>query len=78
MLTFAHGSGNGLPTAALVAAIAGAVRNAGVLERVEFTGSHLVALVQLRSELPTARFGLFSPEHRPWMNDRTWIAGSTT
>lgn len=43
-----------------------------VVERVEFTGSHLVVLAWLRLELATARFGLFSPEHCPWMNDHLY------
>jgi glycerophosphoryl diester phosphodiesterase len=59
----------GLPTTELVSSVAGAVRNAGVLERVEFTGFHLVALVQLRSELPEACLGLFAPPQLFFMTD---------
>lgn len=62
----------GLPTRTLVHAIANAVVRAGVVDRVKFTSFHLLALQQLRSELPTARFGLFSPVHHPWMSDHLY------
>jgi|GEM_PF-321944 len=62
----------GLPTQNLVSSIADAVRNAGIVERVKFTSFHMMALAQLRIELPIARFGLFSPNYQPWMNDHLY------
>lgn len=62
----------GLPTQRFVSAIAIAVQGAGVVDRVKFTSFHLLALAQLRTELPDARFGLFSPNHRPWMSDHLY------
>lgn len=62
----------GLPTERLVAGIAHAVRNADVLDRVTFTGFHLLALARLRAELPSASFGLFPPSHQPWMSDQLY------
>jgi glycerophosphoryl diester phosphodiesterase len=62
----------GLPTRKLVSAIASAVRDAGAVERVKFTSFHLMALAQLQTELPEARFGLFSPNYRSWMSDHLY------
>jgi glycerophosphoryl diester phosphodiesterase len=68
----------GLPTKEFVSAVAGAVRNAGVLERVEFTGFHLVALAQLRSELPDACLGLFASSQTSYMTDSLYEQIVTT
>lgn len=62
----------GLPTDALVASIAAAVRAARVSGRVKFTGHHLPSLSRLRALVPEARLGLFVPPFQPWMNDHLY------
>jgi glycerophosphoryl diester phosphodiesterase len=62
----------GLPTLSLVISIAEAVRRAGVVDRVKFTSFHMMALAQLRIELPSCRCGLFSPNFQAWMNDHLY------
>jgi glycerophosphoryl diester phosphodiesterase len=62
----------GLPTRRLVDAVAACVRNAGVLDRAEFTGNHLVALSALRSSLDGAALGLFVPPRAEWMTDHLY------
>jgi glycerophosphoryl diester phosphodiesterase len=62
----------GLPTKRLVDAVAACVRNAGVLDRAEFTGSHLVALSALRASLDGAALGLFVPPRADWMTDHLY------
>lgn len=62
----------GLPTTRLVDAVAACVRNAGVLDRAEFTGSHLVALSALRASLDGAALGLFAPPRADWMTDHLY------
>jgi glycerophosphoryl diester phosphodiesterase len=57
----------GLPTPALISGVVDAVRQAGVAERVELTGYHYVALMQLGQQLPESRLGLFPQRFAPWM-----------
>jgi glycerophosphoryl diester phosphodiesterase len=62
----------GLPTKRLVDAVVACVRNAGVLDRAEFTGHHLVSLSALRAALDGATLGLFDPPRAEWMTDHLY------
>jgi glycerophosphoryl diester phosphodiesterase len=57
----------GVPSLRFIDALVAEVKNAGVEERVEFTGFHIVVMPHLREELPVCQFGLFPPEFADWM-----------
>ncbi len=46
-----------------------AVDNAGVIDRVKFTGWNVHLLAELKRRRPEATTGLFSRQPEPWMND---------
>ena len=58
----------GLPNERFVSALIDTIREMGVEHRVEITGFHTVAVPYLRTGLPGARFGLFSPRFETWMS----------
>lgn len=49
-----------------------AVRKAGVLERVEFTGSNVALLLLLKRKEPLATIGMFSSLQPAWMSDEAF------
>lgn len=49
-----------------------AVRGAGVLERVEFTGSNVALLLLLKRREPAAVVGMFSTQQPAWMSDEVF------
>ncbi len=49
-----------------------AVHRAGVLDRVEFTGSNPLLVALLRRKQPGATTGLFSAPRQPWMSDEVF------
>jgi glycerophosphoryl diester phosphodiesterase len=49
-----------------------AVRKAGLLERVEFTGSNVALLLLLKRKEPLATIGMFSSLHPAWMSDEAF------
>jgi len=57
----------GVPSQRLVEAIVGEVRNAGVEDRLELTGSHFVVMQRLRRELAEVQLGLFPQTFTNWM-----------
>lgn len=48
------------------------VRRAGVLERVEFTGSNVALLLLLKRKEPSAVIGVFSTQQPVWMTDEVF------
>lgn len=52
--------------------VLGAVRGAGVLERVEFTGSNVALLLLLKRREPAAVVGMFSTQQPAWMSDEAF------